>query len=132
MLAQGEQYAMPPIPTSDPRDSDRVFERPAQPGPPALYDAYTATRAVSIGVTIQPATITRAPLRRYDNPEFHDPGQGPFQDAWRQVALGAPPIPRSTPEYIYYQKQVRTPAGDYREIIESAAPRPSDGSGYRL
>lgn len=130
---QGVSVMAPAIPTSDPATSDAVYANPYllnTPPPPALYAAYTATVGVPIGVTIQPATITRTAPARHDNPEFHDPAPQPTQDAWRQVAEGAPPIPRSTPEYIYYQEQVRLPNGNYTEIIGAYAPRPGAGSGY--
>lgn len=131
--SQGVGVMAPPIPTSDPRDSDAVYANPylvSDPPPPALYAPYVATLGVPIGVTIQPATITRTPASGHGNPEFHDPSPQATQDAWRQVAEGAPPIPRSTPEYLYYQAQIRLPNGDYREIIGAYAPRPGDGSGY--
>lgn len=132
---QGVTVASPMIPTSAPADSDRVYnwQRARQYLPiPATYAPYTAVELLPIGVTVQRATITVAPLRALANPEFHDPLAGPFQSTWKQVPYGAPPIPRSSPEYQYYQALKRTPAGDYTEIIRSYSPRVSDGNGYGL
>lgn len=113
---------MPLVPTSGPLDSYDAYELP-RIGPDS--GGWVQNIAVPGKVSIQTGLIVRAPVHTYLNPEFYMAAELPRQPL--VAAIGAPPVPYASPNYLAYQATPLYGNDGYSDLISGYAPRPSAG-----